>query len=104
MSAHLLVWTCSIAVLVVHRFLLANRRPVWLGAIAPALWLLAVAVLVQQGRVTDGRGGFALFAGLVVLLGLWIEGQESWKRRLKREDERIDALNARGGAVARSTP
>ena len=104
MSTTVLLWGAAIAVLAVHRFVLANRSPVWLGAIVPAAWVVAAGFLVGQGRVYDLRGWLAVLGGLVILLGFWIDGEVAWKKRLKREDERIDALNARGGAVARPAP
>ena len=103
MSITVLVWGASIAVLAVHRFVLANRSSVWLGAMVPAAWVVAAGFLVAQGRVVDLRGWLAVVGGLVILLSLGADGQAARKKRLKREDERIDALNARGGAAAPST-
>ena len=104
MSTTVWFWGAAIAVLAVHRFVLANRAPVWLGAVVPAAWVVAAGFLIVQGRIHDLRGWLAVLGGLVILLGLWIEGEAAWKKRRKREDERIDALAARGGAGARLAP
>lgn len=90
------LWAAGMAVLVIQRALLGNRGQVWLGAILPGLWMLAGTVLIVRGGAHGFRIWLALAAGLVLLIGAWIGGQEARKKRLQREDERIDALNNSG--------
>jgi hypothetical protein len=57
---------------------------------------------VAQGKVEGVRGWLALLVGLLLLLRVWDAGHESRTKRLKRENERIDAMNSAGAAHGRS--
>lgn len=94
-TIHLAMYGVGLALLLLQRLVMSNRSPWWLGAVLPATWLIAgVGFLVAQDVTGRWQGWTALGLGLVVLLGIWGEGQESRKKRLQREDARIDALNA----------
>ena len=90
------LWVAGMAVLVVQRVLLGNRAQVWLGAILPVAWLITGAVLLSRGHSPGFRSWLAVAAGLVLLLGFWVDGQAARKKRLDRENDRIDALNEIG--------
>lgn len=86
----------GIAILLLHRFVLSNRPQVWLGALLPAALLATIVCFGVQGRIHGLREWVLLGVGLVVLCGVWGSGQDARKKRLQREDERIDAIHAQG--------
>jgi hypothetical protein len=93
-----------VALLLVHRFVLANRSQVWLAAIVPTLWAVTIVVLGVRGMIDDLRGWLAVLTGLLALVVLADNGQAARRKRLQREDERIDAINAQGASGRRGTP
>lgn len=95
---HLLSAAVGLAVLLLQRFVLSNRPQVWLGAILPAVLIAALIFLGVQGRVDDARSWILFTLGLVGLLGIWGDGRAARKKRLQRENERIDAIHAQGAA------
>lgn len=85
---------CLILAAAVHRFILSNRRQKFLGAIIPAIWLVAVVILAANG-VLSGLG--AWISAVIVMTGLlviWWSGQDSYRKRLADENARIDIVNA----------
>lgn len=61
--------------------MLAGRRgPLWLGAIAPTLWVAAVMGLLLVGRVETGRTMVVSAAGLALLLWIWFDGRQARTR------------------------
>ncbi len=88
-----------VAVLAVHRFVLSNRSQVWLGAIVPAAWLVAMAFFAADGKLDGFRDWAMVTVGFLLLLGNWDRGQTARKEKLKKEDERIDAVNAARSGV-----
>lgn len=61
--------------------MLAGRRgPLWLGAIAPTLWVAAVVVLLNMGKVETGRPMVVSAAGLFLLLWIWSNGRQTRAR------------------------
>ena len=94
--SYLLCAAVGAAILLIQRFVLSNRPHVWLGALLPAALLATIVYFGIQGRI-DGLREWVLFGlGLVTLCGVWGSGQDARKKRIQREDERIDAINAQG--------
>lgn len=85
-----LVTIAVVAVLVVH-VVLARKGPVWAGAIIPALWVVAVAVLTANGEIKPGRPYVVCAAGLVMLLWLWGSEHQGRARRTGTPGRRVDA-------------
>lgn len=98
------LWVGLAAVVILHRFVLSNRAQSWLGAIVPALWVIAVVIFTTKGAMSSFQDWLLGAIGLLVLLVFWGHGQTTRKERLKRENERINALNARNQASEQLTP
>lgn len=79
-----------LAVLGLHMFM-ARKGPVWLGAVMPCLLVIAVVVLIVQGRLEPGRPYAVALAALVMLLWMWISG-----RKKANENERRGSSMRRG--------
>ena len=94
--SYLLCAVVGIAILLLHRFVLSNRPQVWLGALLPAALLAAIVFFGVQGHIDDLRGWVILTSGLLGTLCIWGDGQNARKKRIQREDDRIDAINAQG--------
>ncbi|OFE18660.1 hypothetical protein BA895_00110 [Humibacillus sp. DSM 29435] len=61
--------------------MLAGRRgPSWTGAIAPTLWVAAVAILLFMGKIETGRPLVVSAAGLLLLLWIWFDGRQTRTR------------------------
>ncbi|WP_433546450.1 hypothetical protein ACQPZG_16130 [Streptomyces sp. CA-294286] len=78
-----------LAVLGLH-WAMARRGPVWLGAVVPCLWIIAVVVMAVQGRL-DLRSSLVTVAALVLLLWMWSGGREARRK-------------AEAGRASNSTP
>ncbi|WP_157641152.1 hypothetical protein [Longispora albida] len=75
-TAILAVAAAVLVVLGLHWFV-ARRGPLWLGALVPALWAVAVVVLIAQGRLDSGRPYVVSAAGLVLLLWMWASARQA---------------------------
>jgi hypothetical protein len=64
------VTVAVLAVLGLH-MLMARKGPVWLGAVMPCLLVIAVVVLIAQGRLEPGKPYLVSLAALVMLLWIW---------------------------------
>lgn len=76
----ILYWVLPLGVLVVH-WLLSRQRLPWLGAIVPALWVVAIVVLAVQGHLTEPLDWVFMAIGTVALVFMAVAGQESRKKR-----------------------
>jgi hypothetical protein len=65
------------------RWLFSRKGPVWLGALVPCLWLVAVAVAVTQGRVDTGRQYLVAAMGLGMFLWVWAGGRQARAKTIK---------------------
>lgn len=94
-TTRLLLYAAVIVLVLVQRLLLSNRSRWWLGAILPAAWfVVGVVFLAAQDAMGQWQGWAAVTLGSALLLGTWNDGHESRRKRLQRENARIDALNA----------
>lgn len=72
------------AVVALH-MLMARKGPVWLGAVVPVLWSVVVAMFIAQGRLENGRPYLVSFAGLVMLLWMWVSARQTKTKAKGRE-------------------
>ncbi|MCP1358334.1 hypothetical protein [Aneurinibacillus migulanus] len=73
----------TVVILVVESFL-SRRNNVYLGAILPVVYLVTLIYLwFSETFFVKSTFSFLLaaFAGLVALLGIWINGRESLKKK-----------------------
>lgn len=71
---------------------LSSRRKVWLGAILPFLYLVGVIVFFVKYEVPFFSSNiipFSLF--FTIMLGAWITGFESRKKKEKKELEKMQS-------------
>lgn len=89
MSQNFTLLAVAAAVLVVLglHLVMSRRGPVWLGAVVPCLWVVAVVVMAVQDRL-DPRSILVSVAGLVLLLWMWSGGRQA---RGKAEADRSPA-------------
>ncbi len=74
--------------------LLAGRKgPLWLGLVAPTLWVGAVVALLATGRIEVGRPLVVAAAGLVLLLWIWSNGRQARARATAGGSSRAAGLN-----------
>lgn len=69
---------------------LASRKKVWLGAIIPSIYVIGVIVFFMINKVPFFSSDiipFSLF--FTIMLGAWITGHESRKKKEKREIDRM---------------
>ncbi len=68
-------------VILVIQFFLSRRNNVYLGAILPVVYLVTLIYLWFSETLFIKSTLLAAFAGLAALLGSWINGRESLKKK-----------------------
>ncbi|GED12316.1 hypothetical protein [Aneurinibacillus aneurinilyticus] len=68
-------------VILVIQFFLSRRNNVYLGAILPVVYLVTLIYLWFSETLFIKSTLLAAFAGLAALLGIWINGRESLKKK-----------------------
>ncbi|MMZ59629.1 hypothetical protein D1872_216790 [compost metagenome] len=68
-------------VILVIQFFLSRRNNVYLGAILPVVYLVTFIYLWFSETLFIKSTLLAAFAGLAALLGIWINGRESLKKK-----------------------
>ncbi|USG67762.1 hypothetical protein NDK47_10990 [Brevibacillus ruminantium] len=84
-------WLIAIGVLVVQ-FFLSRRTNVYWGAVLPALYVVFIFIWLPErfGKEITFSIIIAAVAGLVFLLGMWLNGREDLKKKRKKELEKME--------------
>ncbi len=85
---HYLLWGAGMALLVIQYFI-SKQRIVMLGAILPTVYIIFLVWLFVE-RDASWKDSIILFIiGMALLLGEWIAGWEAYKKKQKRELEKM---------------
>ncbi|WP_116053775.1 hypothetical protein [Clavibacter sp. 199] len=76
------------AMLLVHMFVLSNRRHAWPGAVFPVAWVVLFAVLAGTGQPIGPREILSGAIVLGLLVFLWVSMRRSRAARVARVRER----------------
>jgi len=80
----------TILILVISHFL-ATRERAWLGAIVPTIYVIAIGILINTTKLKlISNDILPFFVGLIVFLGIWASGRESFKQKRKKELDKIE--------------
>jgi uncharacterized membrane protein YhhN len=74
--------------LLVHMFVLSNRRHAWPGAVFPVAWVVLFAVLAGTGQAVGAREVVSGVVVLGLLVCLWVSMRRSRAARIARGRER----------------
>lgn len=94
MKSYLIALIIAVLLLVLQHFL-SSREQVWLGAIIPIIYVAIVGslLIVGQLEVNSSRDAYFLGAGLLIFLGIWAEGRSSFKKKRKKELDKMKAFD-----------
>ena len=82
MNTSVIVWIIAAAVVLFH-FWASRRSPKYwfLGGIVPLVWLILMGVFLARGELDLQTHGRTVLFPTVVLILVWIQGQQAARRR-----------------------
>lgn len=79
-------------VLVAIHYILSSRKLAWLGSIIPIMYIILMAWLLQSTELKLFSSEILPFTlGFTILLGIWIGGRESYKKKQKEEIKKMES-------------
>ncbi|WP_240377048.1 hypothetical protein [Bacillus piscicola] len=86
---HYILWAAGIATLIVQYFISKQRITIF-GAILPTAYMIFIIWLVVNWEVPATTENIVpLSLGLVLLLSGWINGKEAYKKKQKKEMDKM---------------
>lgn len=83
-----LIWALAIAVLIAQHFISKQKKAI-LGGIIPIIYTGVVIWWLVVHGINSKMDIIAAVLGLIILLITWIEGYESYKKKQKKELDKI---------------
>lgn len=88
MSIKLISFIVYILVLIIHRYVLSNKRPAFLGAIVPIIYIVGIGTAIIRSDTHLSLYDYVPFIlGLILLLVFWMRGREDYHNKVTQSAE-----------------
>lgn len=81
-----------ILILVISHFL-STRERAWLGAIVPTIYVIIIWRLLMTTELNFSEGRLPILLGFTIFLGIWANGRESFKKKRKKELDKMKSYD-----------
>ena len=93
MGTKLLSFIGFILILIIHRYVLSNRRIAWLGSIVPIIYIIIISSMIINSDKSLSLFDYVPFIlGFLLLIVFWGRGREDYNNKISKE---IDSTKAK---------